>query len=122
LVVRELSYGLAAASLPAFLVSLVALLPTRRGGQILAVVGLGVTGAALALFEAAYPTQWTSTATGQTAVVVSMYAAGLFALVVAVVLAIRTRQAARTHDDGRGGLERPTDAPDGPPQSEAADD
>ncbi|MEA5389188.1 hypothetical protein VB779_20690 [Haloarculaceae archaeon H-GB11] len=96
-VVRELSFGLAAGSLPTFLLSLVVLLPSRRLAKVLAVLGTGVTAAAIALFEAAYPAQWSSTPTGQTAVVVPVYAVGLFVLVVAVGFAVRSRRAALDH-------------------------
>ena len=96
-VVRELSFGLAAGSLPTFLLSLVVLLPSRRLAKALAVLGTGVTAAAIALFEAAYPAQWSSTPTEQTAVVVPVYAVGLFVLVVAVGFAVRSRRAALDH-------------------------
>ena len=121
LVVRELSYGLAAASLPAFLLSLVVLLPSRRVAKALAVLGTGVTGAAIALFEAAYPAQWTSTPTGQTAVVVPVYAAGLFVLVAAVGFAVRSRRAALEHVDETPAHEEMTAAEDIDSRPEAGD-
>ena len=99
LLVREISFGLAAGSLPAFLLSLVVLLPSQQIGKALAVLGIGVTAAAITLFEAAYPSQWTSTPTGQTAVVVPVYAVGLFVLVVAVGFAVRSRRTALDHVD-----------------------
>lgn len=97
LVVRELSFGLAAASLPTFLVSLVVVLAARPAARLLAVCGTGVTAAAIALFEAAYPGQWSSIPTEQTAVVVLVYAVGVFVLVVAVGVAIRSRRLLRSH-------------------------
>jgi hypothetical protein len=121
LVVRELSYGLAAASLPAFLLSLVVLLPSRRVAKALAVLGTGVTGAAIALFEAAYPAQWTSTPTGQTAVVVPVYAAGLFVLVAAVGFAVRSRRAALEHVGETPAHEEMTAAEDVDSRPEAGD-
>jgi len=121
LVVREVSYGLAAASLPTFLLSLVILLPSRRVAKALAVFGTGVTGAAIALFEAAYPAQWASTPTGQTAVVVPVYAAGLFILVAAVGFAVRSRRAALDHVDETPAPEATTATGDDTLRPEAGD-
>lgn len=101
LVVRESSFGLAAACLPAFLLSLVVLLPSRTVANGLGVLGIGVTGIAIALFEAAYPAQWTGTPTGQTAVVVSTYTVGLFVLAVAVGFAVRSRRSVLADVDER---------------------
>ncbi|GAB6863182.1 hypothetical protein ACFR97_16445 [Haloplanus litoreus] len=94
LLVREASFGLAAGSLPTFLLSLVILLPSGRRSTAIGLAGVGVTAVAVGLFEQAYPTQWTSTPTGTTALVVEVYAAGLFLLVVGVALALRARRSA----------------------------
>ena len=121
LLVREVSFGLAAGSLPAFLLSLVVLLPSRQIAQSLAVLGVGVTATAIALFEAAYPAQWTSTPTGQTAVVVPVYAAGLFVLVVAVGFAVRSRRVALDHVDDAPAQEAPPVTEDAGAHPEASD-
>lgn len=121
LMVREVSFGLAAGSLPTFLLSLVVLLPSRQIAQILAVLGVGVAAAAIALFEAAYPAQWTSTPTGQTAVVVPVYAAGLFVLVVAVGFAVRSRRIALDHVDDAPAQEAPPVTEDAGAHPEASD-
>jgi hypothetical protein len=119
--VREFSFGLAAASLPAFLLSLVVLLPSRRMARGLALLGTAVAGVAIALFEAAYPAQWTSTPTGQTAVVVPVYAVGVFALVVAVGFAVRSRRAALEDVDDAPPPDEKTAATDIDARSEAGD-
>jgi len=121
LLVREFSFELAAGSLPAFLLSLVILLPSRQVAKALAVLGIGVAGAAIALFEAAYPAQWTSTPTGQTAVVVPVYAVGLFVLVVAVGFAVRSRRAVLDHVDDAPAQQAPTGAEDTGARPEAGD-
>ena len=92
LVLRELSFGLAAGSLPLFLLSLVILLPSTRVAKFLGGAGALVTGTALALFQDAYPDRWTTLPTGQTTVVVVVYALGVFVLVAAVALAVRSRR------------------------------
>jgi hypothetical protein len=120
LLVREASFGLAAGSLPTFLLSLVVLLPSGRRSTAIGLAGVGVTAVAVGLFEQAYPTQWTSTPTGTTALVVEVYATGLFLLVVGVALAIRARRSAldviegdveqfadAVVDEDRGGAEPP---------------
>ena len=99
ILVRELSFGLAAGSLPTFLLSLVILLPSRRVANPLAVLGTGVTATAITLFEAAYPAQWSSTPTGQTALVIPMYAGGLFVLVIAVGFALYSRRTTFDHTE-----------------------
>lgn len=91
--VREAAYGLAAGSLPLFLLSLVGLLPTDRRAWAAGLLGTGFTGGAVALFIAAYPTQWT-TELAVTTRVVKVYAVGLGILVIAVALAIRERRTA----------------------------
>ena len=121
LLVREVSFGLAAGSLPIFLLSLVVLLPSRQVAKSLAVLGVGVAAAAIALFEAAYPAQWTSTPTGQTAVVVPVYAAGLFVLVVAVGFAVRSRRVALDHVDDTPAQEAPPVTEDAGARPEASD-
>ena len=121
-VVRELSFGLAAGSLPMFLLSLVVLLPSRRLAKALAVLGTGVTAAAIALFEAAYPAQWSSTPTEQTAVVVPVYAVGLFVLVVAVSFAVRSRRAALDYVEETPVREGPAASEDITPRPEGNDD
>ena len=99
--VREASFGLAAGSLPTFLLSLVVLLPSGRRSTVISLAGVGVTGAAVGLFQQAYPTGWTSTATGTTALVVEVYAVGLFLLVGGVALALRARRSALDEIDTR---------------------
>ncbi|WP_181861772.1 DUF7139 domain-containing protein [Haloplanus salinus] len=108
LLVREASFGLAAGSLPTFLLSLVVLLPSGHRSTAIGLAGVGATAVAVGLFEQAYPTKWTSTPTGTTALVVEVYAAGLFLLVVGVALALRARRSAL--DVIEGGVERPADA------------
>jgi hypothetical protein len=106
--VREASFGLAAGSLPTFLLSLVVLLPSGRRSTAIGLAGVGVTAVAVGLFEQAYPTEWTSTPTGITALVVEVYAAGLFLLVIGVALALRARRSALKVIDGD--VDRSTDA------------
>jgi uncharacterized membrane protein len=89
---RELSFILAGASLPTFLLSLVILLPSSQMAKVIGLLGTAVTGAAIYLFQGAYPAQWSSTPTGQTALVVPVYALGLFGLVAAVGAAVRSRR------------------------------
>lgn len=91
--VRGTAYGLAAGSLPVFLLSLVGLLPTGRRGRAAGLLGAGITGGAIALFNAAYPTRWT-TELAVTTRVVKIYAVGLAVLVIAVAVAIRERRSA----------------------------
>jgi hypothetical protein len=91
---RELAYVLAAASLPTFLLGLVVLLPSGWIATALGGVGTAAAGGAIWLFRTAYPAQWSNTPTGQTALVVQVYALGLFALVVALAVAVRSRQRA----------------------------
>jgi hypothetical protein len=93
-VIRELSFVLAAASLPTFLASLVVLVPSRWTATALGAGGAAVAGGAIWLFRLAYPTQWSNTPTGQTALVVQVYALGLLGLVVALAVAVRSRQRA----------------------------
>ena len=99
ILVRELSFGLAAGSLPTFLLSLVILLPSRRIANPLAVLGTGVTATAITLFEVAYPAQWSGTPTEQTALVIPMYAGGLFVLVIAVGFALHSRRSTLDHTE-----------------------
>jgi hypothetical protein len=108
LLVREASFGLAAGSLPTFLLSLVVLLPSGRRSTAIGLAGVGVTAVAVGLFERAYPAQWTSTPTGTTALVVEVYAAGLFLLVVGVALALRARRSALNEIDGDVGTSAAT--------------
>jgi hypothetical protein len=91
-VLRELSFGLAAGSLPLFLFSLVILLPSNRVAKLLGLAGAFITGVAIVLFQNAYPDRWTTLPTDQTAVVVVVYALGVFVLVAAVALAVRSRR------------------------------
>lgn len=88
---RTASFATGALSLPAFLLSLVVLFPSGRKTKSLAVVGLGVVGYAMSLFLEAYPYQWDSNAT-VTTFTVEVYAAGLAAVLLCVVLAVRSRQ------------------------------
>ncbi|MES3160518.1 MAG: hypothetical protein PPP55_02990 [Halorubrum sp.] len=108
LLVREVSFGLAAGSLPTFLLSLVVLLPSGRGLTAIGVAGVSVTAVAVGLFAQAYPAQWTSTPTGITALVIAVYAAGLFLLVGGVALALRGRRSALNEIDGD--VSKPADA------------
>ncbi|WP_254824926.1 DUF7139 domain-containing protein [Haloglomus halophilum] len=88
---RTASFATGAASLPVFLLSLVVLFPSGRKTKGLAVAGLAIAGCAISLFLAAYPYDWDSNAS-ITTLTVEVYAAGIFALLVAVVLAVRSRQ------------------------------
>jgi len=89
---RELSFILAGGSLPVFLLSLVILLPSNWVAKPFGLLGTAITGTAVYLFQGAYPTQWSSTPTGQTALIVPVYALGLFGLVAAVAVAVRSRR------------------------------
>jgi hypothetical protein len=88
---RTASYAAGAASLPCFLLSLVVLFPSEKRTKALALTGVGVAGYAISLFLEAYPNEWDSN-TAVTTFTVEVYAAGIFALLVAVVLAVRSRQ------------------------------
>lgn len=98
-IVREVSFGLAAGSLPTFLLSLAVLLPTSQRATIVGFAGVGVTAVAVYLFSQAYPFQWDSTPTASTAFVVVVYAVGLLLLVVGVGLAVRSRRTVLEHFD-----------------------
>lgn len=93
--VREAAYGLAAASLPLFLGSLVGLLPTDWRARATSLLGTGITGGAIYLFAEAYPVRWTADMAVTTRAV-KIYAVGLGLLVIAVALAIAARRAALT--------------------------
>lgn len=90
--IREISFGLAAGSLPTFLLSLAVLLPSSKRATAVGLAGAGVTTIAITLFEQAYPAEWDSTPSASTALVVEVYAVGLFLLVVGIALAVRTRR------------------------------
>jgi hypothetical protein len=120
LVLRELSFGLAAGSLPLFLLSLVILLPSTQLAKLLGLIGALVTGTALVLFQDAYPDRWTTLPTDQTAVVVVVYALGVFVFVAAVAFSVRSRRSilnavddsadeGRHVDDNTPGLTETTD-------------
>jgi hypothetical protein len=105
-VVREASFGLAAGSLPTFLLSLAVLLPSSQRATIVGFAGVGVTAVAVYLFSQAYPFQWDSTPTASTAFVVEVYAVGLLLLVVGVGLAVRGRRSVLEHFEE---MSEPTD-------------
>ncbi|MDS0283968.1 DUF7139 domain-containing protein [Haloarcula onubensis] len=117
--VREASFGLAAGSLPTFLLSLAVLLPSSQRATIVGFVGVGVTAVAVYLFSQAYPFQWDSTPTASTAFVIEVYAVGLLLLVIGVALAVRGRRNVLEHfedldetiDDSRK-TESPTEEAD----------
>ncbi|WP_251344538.1 DUF7139 domain-containing protein [Haloplanus halophilus] len=88
---RTASFTTGAVSLPVFLLSLVVLFPSGRKTKALSLVGLGVVGYAMSLFLEAYPYEWDSNA-AVTTLTVELYAAGLAALLLCVVLAVRSRQ------------------------------
>jgi len=88
---RTASFATGAVSLPAFLLSLVVLFPSGRKTKGLSLVGLGVVGYAVSLFLEAYPVEWDSNA-AVTTFTVEVYAAGLAAVLLCVVLAVRSRQ------------------------------
>jgi len=88
---RTVSFATAAASLPGFVLSLVVLFPSERRTKGLAVAGLAAAGYALTLFLGAYPQDWDSNP-AVTTFTLEMYAMGIFALLIAVVLAVRSRQ------------------------------
>ena len=79
-------------SLPAFIMSLVVLLPTGKGAKGLGGAGLVVTGVATNLFVDAYPREWNFSNPELTTFVVEVYAAGVILLVVGIGLAIRSRR------------------------------
>jgi len=88
---RTVSFATAAASLPGFVLSLVVLFPSERRTKGLAVAGLAAAGYALTLFLGAYPQDWDSNP-AVTTFTLEVYAMGIFALLIAVVLAVRSRQ------------------------------
>ena len=88
---RTASFATGAVGLPAFLLSLVVLFPSEQKTKALSLVGLGVVGYAISLFLEAYPSEWDSNA-AVTTLTVEVYAAGLAALLLCVVLAVRSRQ------------------------------
>jgi len=88
---RTVSFATAAASLPGFVLSLVVLFPSERRTKGLAVAGLAAAGYALTLFVGAYPQDWDSNP-AVTTFTIEVYALGILALLVAVVLAVRSRQ------------------------------
>jgi hypothetical protein len=88
---RTVSFATAAASLPGFVLSLVVLFPSERRTKGLAVAGLAAAGYALTLFLGAYPQDWDSNP-AVTTFTLEVYAVGIFALLIAVVLAVRSRQ------------------------------
>jgi hypothetical protein len=88
---RTLSFATGAASLPGFLLSLVVLFPSERRTKGLALAGLAAAGYALTLFLGAYPHDWDSNP-AVTTFTLEVYAVGIFALLIAVVLAVRSRQ------------------------------
>lgn len=88
---RTVSFATGAASLPGFLLSLVVLFPSKRRTKGLALAGLAVAGYALTLFLGAYPQDWDSNP-AVTTFTLEVYAVGIFALLIAVVLAVRSRQ------------------------------
>lgn len=88
---RTVSFATATASLPGFVLSLVVLFPSERRTKGLAVAGLAAAGYALTLFLGAYPQDWDSNP-AVTTFTLEVYAMGIFALLIAVVLAVRSRQ------------------------------
>ncbi|MFD1687128.1 MULTISPECIES: DUF7139 domain-containing protein [Haloferacaceae] len=88
---RTVSFATAAASLPGFVLSLVVLFPSERRTKGLGVAGLAAAGYALTLFLGAYPQDWDSNP-AVTTFTLEVYAMGIFALLIAVVLAVRSRQ------------------------------
>lgn len=92
--VREASFVLASSSLPVFLLSLVVLLPSGGVTRIVGLVGTGITGIAVYLFQEAYPGQWDLSNVAATTFVVEVYTAGLSVLIIAVALAVRSRRRA----------------------------
>jgi len=88
---RTVSFATATASLPGFVLSLVVLFPSERRTKGLAVAGLAAAGYALTLFLGAYPQEWDSNP-AVTTFTLEVYAVGIFALLIAVVLAVRSRQ------------------------------
>ncbi|MGQ4556953.1 DUF7139 domain-containing protein [Halobellus sp. GM3] len=88
---RTVSFATAAASLPGFVLSLVVLFPSERRTKGLAVAGLAAAGYALTMFLGAYPQDWDSNP-AVTTFTLEVYAVGIFALLIAVVLAVRSRQ------------------------------
>ena len=126
---RTASFAGLAVSLPAFLLSLVILLPTGRRAKLVGTAGLSVTAYATVLFVRAYPFQWDLSAPAQTTFTIQVYAAGVFALVFAVAVAIRSQRRLNLPihtdgDDGRdGGIDVESDADDdGPVVSDVAAD
>ena len=102
---RTASFAGLAVSLPAFLLSLVILLPTGRRAKLVGTAGLSVTAYATVLFVRAYPFQWDLSAPAQTTFTIQVYAAGVFALVFAVAVAIRSQRRLNLPihtDDGNG--------------------
>ncbi|WP_424016328.1 DUF7139 domain-containing protein (plasmid) [Halorientalis pallida] len=93
---REGAFALAAGALPVFLLSLIVLIPSSRVAQISGLIGAVVTGVALYLFQSVYPALWDASDMTQTMTVLGVYGVGIFALIVAVGLAVRQRRTVLT--------------------------
>lgn len=93
-VLREVSFILAASATPVFILSLVVLLPSSLFVRTMGVLGTAVTGGAIYLFQEAYPTGWDVSDMARTTTVLEVYGGGLFVLIIAVALSVRNRRAA----------------------------
>ena len=111
---REGSFTLIASALPVFLGSLVIFLPSSRKSRVAGLVGAGIVGVAIYLFQISYPALWDSSDMGRTTLVLEVYGAGLLLLVGAVGLAVRQRRAVLDTDE--------RDEPDAGVDSATADD
>ena len=111
---REGSFVLMAGALPVFLGSLVIFLPSSRKSRVAGLVGAGIVGVAIYLFQISYPALWDSSDMGRTTLVLEVYGAGLLLLVGAVGLAVRQRRAVLDTDE--------RDEPDAGVDSATADD
>jgi len=90
--VRTATFAGGMVSLPAFILSLIILLPTGKVAKVLGGVGLAVTGIATTLFVDAYPGEWNFSNPELTTFVVEVYAVGVILLVIGVGLAVRSRR------------------------------
>lgn len=93
---REIAISLAMLGLPAFLLSVVVLLPTDRRAVGGGAVGGAISLIAVALFVANYPHQWNVAGSDASAMGVTVYAVGIVIATAAVGAALVSNYIART--------------------------
>jgi hypothetical protein len=94
LLLREGSFILVASAVPVFFLSLVVLLPSSRIVQAVGGIGTAVSGAAIYLFQEAYPAAWDVSDMARTTTVLEIYGVGILVLIVVVALSLRHRRSA----------------------------